>query len=87
MARFTLSHNSRDTIALRQGVANLLLSFDQIDSVIKSLELARSQILDANRRRERQEQAEDLKAWDRERRSFNAVYTDPVEALNSETET
>lgn len=79
MARFVLTHNFRDTIALRQGVASVLLSVGQIDSVIRNLELARIEIQQANSERERLEQIEDQRAWDSERRSFNAVYVTPVD--------
>lgn len=69
---------SGSQILVRQCMSCVVLSLDQIDSVIKNLELARLEIRQAEFDAHRREEIRRLKAWDSERRSFDAVYVSPV---------
>ena len=80
MALLTIEHDSKSTIVLRQSLSNIVLSVEQIQSVIKNLEVAALEIRQSRFERERQRQLDDLRAWDRERRSFDAVYVPHVDS-------
>ena len=48
MANLTIEHDNAGTIVLRQHMSNIVLSVDQIQSVIRNLELAALEIRHAN---------------------------------------
>ena len=79
MARLTIEHDSAGTIVLRQSLSNIVLSVDQIDSVIKNLEVAALEIRQAVHERQKREDIRRLLAWDSERRAFNRLYVPPVD--------
>ena len=79
MANLTIEHDGVETIVLRQSLSNIVLSVDQIESVIKNLELAALEIRNATFERHRRDEIRRLKEWDRERRSFDAVYVSHID--------
>jgi hypothetical protein len=77
MANLTIEHDSVGTIVLRQSLSNIVLSVDQIQSVIRNLELAALEIRQSEFERKRRDEIRRLRAWDSERRAFAAVYVPP----------
>lgn len=53
MAKLTIEHDGLGTIVLRQSLSNIVLSVDQIQSVIRNLELAALEIRQAEFERQR----------------------------------
>ena len=83
MANLTIEHDNAGTIVLRQSLSNIVLSVDQIQSVIKNLELAALEIRQAEFERNRRDDRRRLQAWDSERRSFDRLYV-PSSDSNSD---
>ena len=79
MANLTIEHDNAGTIVLRQSLSNIVLSVDQIQSVIRNLELAALEIRHATFERHRRDEIRRLQEWDTERRSFDAVYVEHVD--------
>ena len=82
MANLTIEHDNAGTIVLRQHMSNIVLSVDQIQSVIRNLELAALEIRHATFEQHRRDEIRRLKEWDTERRSFDAVYVNHVDAVH-----
>lgn len=80
MANLTIEHDSSGTIVLRQSLSNIVLSVDQIQSVIKNLEVAALEIQQAVHERQQRDDRRRVQEWDSERRSFDAVYVPHVDS-------
>jgi hypothetical protein len=83
MATLTIEHDSKSTIVIRQHHSNIVLTVDQIQSVIKNLEVVALEIRQAVHERQLRDDRRRLQAWDSERRSFDAVYVMPVDSSQS----
>ena len=79
MARLTIEHNNDDIITLSQAGQHVVMSAEQVDSVIKNLEIAALEMRHANFERHRRDEIRRLQEWDSERRSFDAVYVGHVD--------
>jgi hypothetical protein len=77
MANLTIEHDNAGTIVLRQSLSNIVLTVDQIASVIKNLELAALEIRQAVNERQQRDDRRRMQAWDSERRSFDRLYVAP----------
>ena len=80
MATLTIEHDSTGTIIMRQSLSNIVLSVEQIQSVIRNLEVAALEIRQAVHERQQRDDRRRLQAWDSERRSFDAVYLPHVDS-------
>jgi len=80
MALFVLDHDNDSTIVISQAGQHVVLTIDQVESLIRNLEVARLEMQQARFERHRREEIRKLREWDRERRSFAAVYVPPVDS-------